>query len=54
MLKYIILGLSVPIIAFLVMYKWEKLESKNKNRTLTVVAAVIVVGIVILVALLLD
>ena len=54
MIKYIILGLSVPIIAFLVMYNWEKLESKNKNRTLTAVAAVTVVGIVLLVALLLD
>ena len=54
MIKYIILGLSVPIIAFLVMYNWEKLESKNKNRTLSAVTAVLVVGIILLVALLLD
>tara|TARA_A100001011_G_C14162743_1_gene778997 strand:- start:925 stop:1089 length:165 start_codon:yes stop_codon:yes gene_type:complete len=54
MIKYIILGLSVPIIAFLVMYNWEKLESKNKNRTLTTAAAVFAAGIILLIILLVD
>ncbi len=54
MLKYIILGLSVPIIAFIFMYNWEKLDSKNKKITLMAIAAVFVVGILLLIALLID
>ena len=54
MLKYIILGLSVPIVAFLLMYRWEKLKNKSKNLTLTTAAAILKVGVLLIIALLID
>ena len=54
MLKYIILGLSVPIVAFFLMYRWEKLKNKGKNLTITTGIAILVVGILLIIALLID
>ena len=54
MLKYIILGLSVPILAFFLMYRWEKLKDKSRNLTLTTGIAVLIVGILLIIALLFD
>ncbi len=54
MLKYIILGLSIPIIAFFLMYRWEKLKNKGKNLTITTGIAILVVGILLIIALLID
>jgi len=54
MLKYIILGLSIPILAFFLMYRWEKLKNKSKNLTLTTGIAILVVGILLIIALLID
>ena len=54
MLKYIILGLSVPIVAFFLMYRWEKLKDKSRNLTLTIGIAVLIVGILLIIALLFD
>ncbi len=54
MLKYIILGLLVPTIAFFVMYRWEKLKNKGRNITLTTGIAILVVGILLIIALLID
>ena len=54
MLKYIILGLSVPIVAFFLMYRWEKLKNKSRNLTLTTVIAILLVGISLIIALLID
>ena len=54
MLKYIILGLSVPIVAFFLMYRWEKLKNKSKNLTLTTGIALLVVGVLLIIALLID
>ena len=54
MLKYIILGLSVPIVAFFLMYRWEKLKNKSRNLTLTTGIAVLIVGILLIIALLFD
>ena len=54
MLKYIILGLSVPIVAFFVMYRWEKLKNKNRNLTITTGVAILIVGILLIIALLID
>ncbi len=54
MLKYIILGLSVPIVAFFLMYRWEKLKDKSRNLTLTTGIAVLIVGILLIIALLFD
>ena len=54
MLKYIILGLSVPIVAFFLMYRWEKLKNKSRNLTITTGAATLIVGILLIIALLID
>ena len=54
MLKYIILGPSVPIVAFFLMYRWEKLKKKRRNLTLTTGIAILVVGILLIIALLID
>ena len=54
MLKYIILGLSIPIVAFFLMYRWEKLKDKSRNLTLTTGVAILIVGILLIIALLFD
>ena len=54
MLKYIILGLSVPIVAFFLMYRWEKLKNKSKNLTLTTGVAILIMVILLIIALLID
>ena len=54
MIKYIILGLSVPIVAFFLMYRWEKLKDKSRNLTLTTGVAILIVGILLIIALLTD
>ena len=54
MLKYIILGLSVPIVAFFLMYRWEKLKDKSRNLTLTTGIAILIVGTLLIIALLID
>ena len=54
MIKYIILGLSVPILAFFLMYRWEKLKNKSRNLTLTTGVAILIVGILLIIALLFD
>ena len=54
MLKYIVLGLSVPIVAFFLMYRWEKLKNKSRNLTLTTSVAILIVGALLIVALLID
>ena len=54
MLKYLILGLSVPIIALFLMYRWEKLKNKSRNLTLTTSVAILIVGILLIIALLID
>ena len=54
MIKYIILGLSVPIVAFFLMYRWEKLKNKSRNLTLTTGIAIFIVGILLIIALLID
>ena len=54
MLKYIILGLSVPIVAFFLMYRWEKLKNKSRKLTLTTGVAMLIVGCLLIIALLID
>ena len=54
MLKYIILGLSVPIVAFFLMYRWEKLKNKSRSLTLTTGVAILILGILLIIALLID
>ena len=54
MIKYIILGLSVPFVAFFLMYRCEKLKNKSRNLTLTTGVAILIVGILLIIALLID
>ena len=54
MLKYIILGLSIPIVAFFLMYRWEKLKNKGKNYVFSTGIAILIIGIFLLIALLMD
>jgi len=54
MIKYIILGLSVPVVAFFLMYRWDKLKNKSRNLTLTTGVAILIVGILLIIALLID
>ncbi len=54
MLKYIILGISVPIVAFFLMYRWEKLKNKSRNLALTTGVTILIVGILLIIALLID
>ena len=54
MIKYIILGLSVPIVAFFLMYRWEKLKNKSRDLTLTTGVSILIVGILLIIALLID
>ena len=53
-ISFIILGLSIPIIAFYFMYRWEKLKNKSKNLTLITGVGVSIVGILLIIALLID
>tara|TARA_Y100001970_G_C13860806_1_gene664007 strand:+ start:550 stop:714 length:165 start_codon:yes stop_codon:yes gene_type:complete len=54
MLKYIILGLLIPIIAFFVMYRWEKLKKESKKLTLTSSIGISLAIILLIIALLID
>ena len=54
MIKYILLGLTVPIIVFFALYRWERLKNKTRNLTLTTSAAILMVGILLIIALLID
>ena len=45
---------TIPIIAFYFMYRWEKLKNKSKNLTLITGVGVSIVGILLIIALLID
>ena len=50
--KYIIIGLSIPIILFIVMHYWSKFSGKTKNKIIASIFAVIAIGFVLLISLL--
>ena len=52
--KYILLGLSVPIIVFLTMYFWSKLSEKSKTRLIIIVSGVIIIGFILILTLVLT
>ncbi len=54
MLKYIVLGLLVPLIAFFIMYRWDQLKANSKRITLSTGISIFIIGILILIALLID
>ncbi len=50
--KYVLIGLAIPIILFLLMNFWSKINDKAKNKIIAMVFALIAVGFVILISLL--
>ena len=52
--KYILLGLGVPLIIFLVMYFWSKINEKTKNQILMIIFGLFFISIFILLYLLMN
>ena len=52
--KYIIIGLSVIIITFIIMNYWSKLHSTKKNKIIALIFAIIALGFVVLLTLLIS
>ena len=51
--KYLIIGLAIPILLFVVMHYWSKFNERKKNRIIMLVFGIITIGFIILVSLLL-
>tara|TARA_B100001250_G_C19503884_1_gene658660 strand:+ start:445 stop:609 length:165 start_codon:yes stop_codon:yes gene_type:complete len=51
--KYLIIGLLVVIITFLIMNNWPKLKETTKNKIIASIFGIIGIGFVVLIALLL-
>ena len=52
--KYIIIGLSVPIIILLTMYLWSKLTEISKNRVIMIIFGIFLISIFILLYILME
>jgi len=52
--KYIIIGLSVPIIIMVTMYLWSKLTEITKNRVLMIIFGIFLISIFVLLYLLMQ
>ena len=52
MSKYIILGLIVVIVTFMIMNYWHKLKDTIKNKIIASIFGVIAIGFVVLISLL--
>ena len=50
--KYLIIGLLVVIITFLIMNNWPKLKETTKNKIIASIFAIIGTGFVVLISLL--
>ena len=50
--KYLILGLLVVILTFMIMNKWPKLKENTKNKLISSIFGIIALGFVILISLL--
>ena len=50
--KYVILGLAIPILLFIIMNLWTKISDKTKNKIIASVFGIIAIGFVILIGLL--
>ena len=51
--KYLIIGLLVVIITFLVINNWPKLKETTKNKIIASIFGIIAIGFVVLISLLL-
>ena len=52
--KYILLGLGVPLIIFLVMYFWSKIKEKTKNQILMIIFGLFLISIFVLLFFLMN
>ena len=50
--KYLIIGLLVVIVTFVIMNNWPKLQETTKNRIIASIFGVIAIGFVILISIL--
>ena len=50
--KYILIGLGIPIILFLIMHYWSQFTRKTKNKIIASIFGVIAIIFVVLIALL--
>ena len=50
--KYVLIGLAIPILLFIIMNLWTKISDKTKNKIIASVFGVIAIGFVILIGLL--
>ena len=50
--KYILIGLIVVIVAFMITNYWPKLKETSKNKIIASIFGVIAIGFVILISLL--
>ena len=52
MLKYVLIGLILVIATFMMMNYWPKLQETTRNKIITSIFVVMVIGFVILISLL--
>ena len=52
--KYIIIGLGVSIITFIIMHHWSKLSDKAKNKAIASIFGLIGIGFVALLVILIN
>ena len=50
--KYIIIGLAVVIVSFVIINYWGKLKDNSKNKIIASIFAVIAISFVVLISLL--
>ena len=50
--KYVIIGLAIPILLFIIMNVWSKISDKTKNKIIASVFGIIAIGFVVLIGLL--
>ncbi len=50
--KYVLIGLAIPIILFILMNYWPKLKEQTKNRILMVIFGIFFISIFVLLFLL--
>ena len=50
--KYLIIGLLVVIVTFVIMNNWPKLKETTKNKLIASIFGIIAIGFVVLISLL--
>ena len=50
--KYVIIGLAIPIILFILMHYWGKISERTKNRLIALIFGFVAIAFVVLISLL--